>query len=36
MAVTDLDLSKYKLGWADAEDAYVVPEGGSNAAAVGW
>ena len=30
MAVTDLDLSKYKLGWSDAEDYVFKPKKGLN------
>ena len=30
MAVTDLDLGRYKLGWSDEEDYVFKPEKGLN------
>ena len=30
MAVTDLDLGRYKLGWSDAEDYVFKPKRGLN------
>ena len=34
MAVTDLDLTKYKLGWSDAEDYVFKPKKGLNEAII--